>query len=92
MPQVVRSRSPSIRAAVPSRSPPGLRVLLKRVPLVLAGKMYAELVEWCRTYMLREDCPLASTRDMTIPICVEDGPAILRLIREHHGEWKTRNT
>ena len=28
------------------------------------------------------DCPLASPQDMTIPVCVEDGPAILRLIRE----------
>ena len=65
---------------------------LHDTPLILAGKMYAELVEWCRKYMLREDCPLASPRDMTIPICVEDGPAILRLIREHHGEWKRRNT
>ena len=65
---------------------------LHDTPLILAGKMYADLVEWCRTYMLREDCPLASPRDMTIPICVEDGPAILRLIREHHGEWKRRNT
>ena len=65
---------------------------LHDTPLILAGNMYAELVEWCRKYMLREDCPLASPRDMTIPICVEDGPAILRLIREHHGEWKRRNT
>jgi len=65
---------------------------LHDTPLILAGKMYAELVEWCRKYMLRENCPLASPRDMTIPTCVEDGPAILRLIREHHGEWKRRNT
>ena len=64
---------------------------LHDTPLILAGRMYAELVEWCKKYMLREDCPLASPRDMSIPICVEDGPAILRLIREHHAEWKRRN-
>jgi uncharacterized protein (TIGR00730 family) len=64
---------------------------LHDTPLILAGRMYAELVEWCKKYMLREDCPLASPRDMSIPVCVEDGPAILRLIREHHAEWKRRN-
>jgi uncharacterized protein (TIGR00730 family) len=61
---------------------------LHNTPLILAGKMYADLVEWCKTYMLREDCPLASAKDMTIPVCVDDGPAILRIIREHHAAWK----
>jgi uncharacterized protein (TIGR00730 family) len=60
---------------------------LHNTPLILAGKMYAELVNWCRTYMLRAEFPLASPEDMTIPVCVEDGPAILRLIREHHARW-----
>jgi uncharacterized protein (TIGR00730 family) len=60
---------------------------LENTPLILAGKMYAELVAWCRAYMLRPEFPLASEKDMTIPICVEDGPAILRVIREHHSAW-----
>ena len=64
---------------------------LHDTPLILAGKMYADLVEWCKTYMLRPDCPLASAKDMTIPTCVEDGPAILQLIREHHADWKRRH-
>lgn len=63
---------------------------LHDTPLILAGKMYAELVEWCKTHMLRADCPLASAKDMEIPVCVEDGPSIVRLIREHHAEWKKR--
>jgi uncharacterized protein (TIGR00730 family) len=63
---------------------------LHDTPLILAGKMYADLVEWCKTYMLRPDCPLASPQDMTIPTCVEDGRAILHLIREHHAQWKKR--
>jgi len=33
---------------------------------------------------------LASPQDMTIPTCVEDGRAILHLIREHHAQWKKR--
>src|SRR4026209_1895692 len=47
---------------------------LPDTPLILAGKMYAELVEWCRTYMRRPDFLLANPQDMTIPVCVEDGP------------------
>ena len=61
---------------------------LHDTPLILAGKMYADLVQWCKNYMLREDCPLASAKDMEIPVCVEDGPGILRIIREHHAQWK----
>ena len=62
---------------------------LYNTPLILVGKMYADLVAWCRTCMLRPDVPLASPEDMTIPTCVEDGAAILRIIREHHAAWKT---
>src|SRR3954454_15630146 len=36
---------------------------LHNIPLILAGKMYAELVSWCRTYMLRPEFPLASAPD-----------------------------
>jgi len=61
---------------------------LHDTPLVLAGKMYAELVEWCRNHMLRPDCPLASPQDMDIPVCVEDGPAILKVVRERYDAWK----
>ena len=61
---------------------------LHDTPLILAGKMYADLVDWCKRYMLRPDCPLASPEDMTIPVCVEDGPSILRAIRARHAAWK----
>jgi uncharacterized protein (TIGR00730 family) len=61
---------------------------LHDTPLILAGKMYAELVEWCSRHMLRPDVPLASPDDVRIPVCVEDGPAILRIIREHHAAWQ----
>jgi uncharacterized protein (TIGR00730 family) len=63
---------------------------LHDTPLILAGKMYTELVDWSRRHMLRDDCPLASKPDMDIPVCVEDGPAILKIIREHHAAWKAR--
>ena len=51
------------------------------------GRDPAELVAWCAKHMLRPDVRLASPSDMSMPVCVEDGPAILRIIREHHAEW-----
>lgn len=63
---------------------------LHDTPLILAGKMYEELVEWTGKHMLRDDCPLASKPDMDIPICVEDGPSITKVIRDHHAAWKAR--
>jgi predicted Rossmann-fold nucleotide-binding protein len=60
---------------------------LHDTPLVLAGDMYRDLVEWCRRSMLREDFPLASPVDMEIPVCVDDGPGILREISAHHARW-----
>ncbi len=60
---------------------------LHDTPLILAGKMWADLVTWCKANMLRPDCPLASPNDMTIPVCVEDGPAIVQIVRQHHATW-----
>ena len=62
---------------------------LHNTPLILAGKMYAELVDWAKNYMLRPDCPLASPEDMSIPVCVEDGPSIVNAIRTHHAAWES---
>ena len=61
---------------------------LHDTPLNLAGKMYADLAEWCKAYMLRPDCPLASPGDFTIPVCVEDGPSIVPIVRERYAAWK----
>jgi len=60
---------------------------LQNTPLILAGKMYEELVAWGRTSMLRPEIPLASPEDFVLPQCVEDGAGILRIIREHHAGW-----
>ena len=60
---------------------------LHNTPLILAGKMYADLVEWCKTYMLRSDCPLASPADMSIPICVDNAAEAVAIIRKRHAEW-----
>jgi hypothetical protein len=60
---------------------------LHDTPLILAGKMYADLLQWCRTYMLRPECPLAGEADLAIPVCVEDGPSILPIVRQHYDQW-----
>lgn len=61
---------------------------LHDTPFILVGSMYQELVAWCRQWMLREDFPLASPADLTLPICVDDGAAILPLIGAHHTRWE----
>src|SRR5262249_9624594 len=61
---------------------------LHDTPLVLAGKMYADLVAWCRTNMLRPEAPLASPQAIAIPLGVDDGRSIRRITREHHDNWK----
>jgi hypothetical protein len=60
---------------------------LHNVPLILVGKMYSDLVEWCRMHMLRPKFQLASRQDLEIPVCLDDGPSIVRLLREHHTRW-----
>jgi uncharacterized protein (TIGR00730 family) len=56
-------------------------------PLILVGKMYAELVEWAKTYLLKPELPLASPEDMTIPRCVNTAAEAIALLRERHAEW-----
>jgi uncharacterized protein (TIGR00730 family) len=62
---------------------------LHDTPLILAGEMWAELVEWGRKSMLRPDGLLASPEDLTIPICCRSGPEILDVLPEHHARWKS---
>jgi uncharacterized protein (TIGR00730 family) len=62
---------------------------LYNTPLILAGAMWTELVEWARKSMLLPDCPLASPEDFTIPICCQTGPEILDVLRKHHLQWKS---
>ena len=60
---------------------------LQGTPLILAGKMYAELVAWCRHHMLQPGLHLANPEDIALPRCVDDGPGILQILRLHHAAW-----
>src|SRR5215831_2841743 len=55
---------------------------LYNTPLILIGKMWAELVEWSHRTMLIEGSELASNVDFTIPRCVNTIDETVALIRE----------
>lgn len=60
---------------------------LQGVPFILVGKMYVELVAWCRDHMLRPELNLANPADLALPQCVEDGAGVSQIVREHYLIW-----
>ena len=54
--------------------------------------MWADLVEWARTYLLRPEFPLASPADVDIPSCVDTADEAIALIRRHHEQWTAART
>jgi predicted Rossmann-fold nucleotide-binding protein len=61
---------------------------LHGTPLILVGKMWADLVDWARTHLLTTKPPLANPEDMTIPSCVNTADEAIAVIREHHAKWR----
>ncbi len=60
---------------------------LYNTPLILVGKMWADLVEWGRKNMLRKGSELATEIDFTIPHCVNTIDETLKLIRSNRKAW-----
>ena len=60
---------------------------LYNTPLIVVGKMWAELVEWGRRSMLRNGNELASGIDFTIPHCVNTIDECVALVRENRTAW-----
>jgi uncharacterized protein (TIGR00730 family) len=58
-------------------------------PLILVGKMWANLVEWARIHLVNPHPPLANPEDLAIPRCVDTGDEAIALIREHHARWRS---
>jgi uncharacterized protein (TIGR00730 family) len=56
-------------------------------PLILVGKMWANLVEWARTHLLTTQPPLANPEDIAIPQCVNSADEAISVIRAHHARW-----
>jgi uncharacterized protein (TIGR00730 family) len=63
---------------------------LHDTPLILAGRFWDGLLDWAKAEMLRADAPLVSPADLMIPQILDDGPSIVRAVREHHSQWKSR--
>jgi uncharacterized protein (TIGR00730 family) len=61
------------------------------VPLILVGKMWADLVNWARTHLLNTQPPLINPEDVAIPRCVNTGDEALALLREHHAAWQRKS-
>lgn len=60
---------------------------LYNTPLILVGKMWADLVEWGRRTMLKKGSELASDIDFTIPQCVNTIDETVALIKENRAAW-----
>src|SRR5262249_52324612 len=60
---------------------------LYNTPLILVGKMWAELVEWGRRSMLQKGNELANEIDFKIPHCVNTMDQCIALIRENRDAW-----
>jgi uncharacterized protein (TIGR00730 family) len=61
---------------------------LHETPLILVGKMWAELVDWAKKHLVNAQIPLANAEDMGIPRCVNTADEAIALLREHHAKWK----
>src|SRR5207247_9312808 len=57
---------------------------VRDTPLILVGKMWADLVEWARSHLLTSQPPLANPEDMAIPCCVDGADEAITVIREHY--------
>jgi uncharacterized protein (TIGR00730 family) len=56
-------------------------------PLILVGKMWADLVDWAKAHLLAPALSLASVEDMAIPECVNTADEAIALLRKHHAKW-----
>jgi uncharacterized protein (TIGR00730 family) len=62
---------------------------LYNTPLILVGKMWADLVEWGRRTMLKPGSELACEIDFQIPHCVNTIDETVALIRDNRERWLT---
>jgi uncharacterized protein (TIGR00730 family) len=60
---------------------------LYNTPLILVGKMWADLVDWGRRTMLVKESELASDIDFSIPHCVNSIEEAVALVRENRTAW-----
>jgi len=63
---------------------------VKDTPLILIGKMWAELVDWAKKNLLKPELFLASPEDMEIPRCVNTAEEAIAVLREHKAKWQAK--
>jgi predicted Rossmann-fold nucleotide-binding protein len=51
------------------------------------GKMWGELADWARAYMLRPGLALANAEDIAIPQCVGSVEETVAIIRANREQW-----
>lgn len=61
---------------------------LQNCPLILVGKMWADLVEWGKLHLLSKEFQLANPDDLLIPQCVGTADEAIALLQDHHRKWK----
>ncbi len=61
---------------------------IRKVPLILVGKMWEGLVSWAKEHLLRNDLPLANPEDLEIPLCVASADEAIGLLRRYHADWQ----
>jgi uncharacterized protein (TIGR00730 family) len=60
---------------------------VENVPLLLVGKMWPGLVNWCKASMMDAKQPLASPEDMQIPRCMDTADEAIAAVKELHAAW-----
>jgi uncharacterized protein (TIGR00730 family) len=65
---------------------------LEHTPLILVGRMWAELVAWAKQHLLRPEFDLASPEDLEIPRCVDNAEQAIAIIRPLHEKWLSQQT
>ncbi len=63
---------------------------VENVPLLLVGKMWPGLVNWCKASMLDAKTPLASPQDVDIPRCMDTADEAIAAVKELHAAWEKR--
>lgn len=56
-------------------------------PLIFVGRMWEELVDWAKEFMLDERGQLASPEDFDIPVCVSTAEEVIEIISKSHAKW-----
>ncbi|MFL5328423.1 MAG: LOG family protein [Gemmataceae bacterium] len=60
-------------------------------PLIVIGKMWAELVHWTKDYMTEPGLELAGAADLDIPTTVDTVEEAVAILGPHYEAWKAKN-